>query len=348
LINIGPGVFDQATVDTNILLLSKDKNQSCLLTADLSSLENQEEDFITVIESNLKPQVMQQDNIWFLGDSLIQNIHRKIEQCGKPLKEWPIVINRGIVTGLNEAFVVTEDVRNHLCKVDAKCSEIIKPLLRGRDIQRYLSKWENQHIISTFPALHIDIDSYKAVKEYLLSFGKDRLEQVGKRLQDGSMSRKKTGNKWFETQDQISYYADFEKAKLVWKRIGSVLRFAYDDQQFYALDSTCIMTGNHLLEICAILNSKLGNWILLQTAPKTGTGDVITSVQAIEPFRIPEITDDNAKVFEALKGLAIQIIAAKKTGELDTASMEDEVDHLVYKLYGLSQDEIQTVERMLG
>ena len=88
-------------------------------------------------------------------------------------------------------------------------------------------------VIGTFPALNIDIEDYPAVKNYLKSFGK-KLHQTGESFtnEEGKIekSRKKTGNKWFETQDQISYYQDFEKEKVVWKRIGSIIRFLFDDE----------------------------------------------------------------------------------------------------------------------
>lgn len=346
LINIGPNVFENATVDTNIILIEKADNKQSLKTTDLNKEMETEADIETQIQTSLKLQNQQDTGIWFIGDIAMQGLIEKTSTIGKPLTKWGISIFRGILTGCNEAFIIDTATKNRLCGEDPKSVEIIKPLLRGRDIQKFNAEWSGMHVISTFPALDIDIDDYPVIQNYLLSFGKERLEQEGKTLADGSKSRKKTGNKWFETQDQIAYHGEFAKDKLVWKRIGSILRFAYDSSQMYALDSTCIMTGEMLYEICAILNSKLGNWILLENAPKTGTGDIIASVQAIEPFRIPVVCEENAHMYEQLKVLCIKIIAAKKSDTSDTTSIEREIDRVVYELYGLSEEEIDVVEKL--
>ena len=222
-----------------------------------------------------------------------QSIKRKIEAIGTPLKDWDISINYGIKTGANDAFIIDGAKRNELISADPKSAEIIRPILRGRDIKRYGFDFAEQYIIATFPSKNYNIDDYPAVKEYLLSFGIERLEQSGKQYTiNGEIvkSRKKTNNKWFETQDSISYWDDFSKQKIVWKRIGSILRFCYDESGMFCLDSTCFATGDKLKFLTLLLNSPLGRY-LLKDSPKTGTGDLLISVQALEPLLIPPITD---------------------------------------------------------
>ncbi|HLC15665.1 MAG TPA: TaqI-like C-terminal specificity domain-containing protein, partial [Thermodesulfovibrionia bacterium] len=267
---------------------------------------------------------------------------------GKPLKEWDVNIYYGIKTGLNEAFIIDTPTKERLCQEDPKSAEVLKPILRGRDIKRYSYEWAGLWLIVTFPALKIDIEKYPVVKKYLLEFGKERLEQEGKELPDGTKSRKKTGNKWFETQDQIAYYPEFEKEKVVWKRIGSVIRFAYDNQGTYALDSNVIMTGKELQYLCGFLNSKLGIKLLLDKAPKTGTGDVIISVQALEPLLVPPITPTNHSIVEKIEKLVEEILQQKNIGAgyepVPTTPLEKQIDELVYQLYGLTDEEIKIVE----
>ena len=222
-----------------------------------------------------------------------QSIKRKIESIGTPLKDWNIKIYRGILTGYNEAFIIDGKKKDELISADPKSAEIIRPILRGRDIKRYGFDFAEQYIIATFPSKNYNIDDYPAVKEYLLSFGIERLEQSGKQYTiNGEIvkSRKKTNNKWFETQDSISYWDDFSKQKIVWKRIGSILRFCYDESGMFCLDSTCFATGDKLKFLTLLLNSPLGRY-LLKDSPKTGTGDLLISVQALEPLLIPPITD---------------------------------------------------------
>jgi len=129
--------------------------------------------------------------------------------------------------------------------------EIIRPILRGRDIYKYYYKWAGFWLIATFPALHIDIDQYPRIKKYLSSFGK-RLEQSGEKG-----SRYKSNNKWFEIQDNTAYYEEFNKDKIIWPEIELNGNFAYDTNKFYVNDSAYIMTGANLMYILGILNSKL-------------------------------------------------------------------------------------------
>ena len=145
---------------------------------------------------------------WVILSSVEQSIKQKIEAVGTPLKEWDIRINYGIKTGLNDAFIISRAKKDELIAADPKSAKIIRPILRGRDIQRYRFDFADQWIIATFPSLNYNIDDYPAIKQYLLSIGKERLEQTGKTyIINGEKvnARKKTNNKWFETQDSISY-----------------------------------------------------------------------------------------------------------------------------------------------
>ena len=158
-----------------------------------------------------------------------QSIKGKIEAVGIPLRDWDIQINYGIKTGYNDAFVITTDKRDEIlanCQNDeerARTSEIIRPILRGRDIKRYGYEWAGFYLIATFPARHYDINQFQAVKDYLLSIGLEKLEQTGKtHIINGETinARKKTNNEWFETQDSISYWDDFNKPKIVYAELA--------------------------------------------------------------------------------------------------------------------------------
>ena len=191
-----------------------------------------------------------------------QSIKQKIELVGTPLKEWDIEINYGIKTGYNDAFIIDNSVRKELIKKDARSAEIIRPILRGRDVKRYSYQFADLYIIATFPSLHYDIDEYPAVKEYLLSYGMERLEQTGaKHIIDGKeiKSRKKTRNKWFETQDSISYWDDFSKQKIVWGNLCLSAQYAMVEAGMYInAPSPFIATDDYYL--LAALNSKIADW----------------------------------------------------------------------------------------
>ena len=202
-------------------------------------------------------------NSWVILSPIEQSIRRKIESIGTPLKDWDINIYRGVLTGYNDAFIISTEKRDEIlanCQTEGerqKTAELIRPILRGRDIKRYEYEWADLWIIATFPSRHYDIESYPAVKNYLQSIGIKRLEQTGKtHIVNGKKikARKKTSNEWFETQDSISYWEDFSKPKIVWKIIGNQMAFAYDANNYVMNNACYIMTGDHLDYLLAVLN----------------------------------------------------------------------------------------------
>jgi adenine-specific DNA-methyltransferase len=272
------------------------------------------------------------DSSWVVLSPIEQTIKSKIEARGVPLKDWDVKIYRGILTGYNPAFIINSETRDSLIAASPNSAEIIRPILRGRDIQKYVSNWQGLYIIGTFPSLNIDIDSYSAVKEHLLSFGYDRLKQTG---EEGA--RKRTNNKWFEIQDSISYWEDFYKQKVVWKRIGSVLRFSYDQSGSFCLDSTCFATGTDIKFLVGYMNSKVSKRELLNNAPKTGTGDVITSVQALEPLKIPNASETDKMKIADLVDRCIKLL--EKNPDHDISNIEIEIDNIIYDLFDFTESE---------
>jgi type I restriction-modification system DNA methylase subunit len=329
LIDLGPGIFESATVDTNILLIQKSKN-SCSLQA-VSIANNDIVDLSSFVKNSAVTLAKVSKDAWFVGNDAEQKLKRKIEKISKPLKEWDVKIYFGIKTGLNEAFIINQETRDSLVAEDAKSTEILKPILRGRDIKRYGYGWAGMWLIQT--GFDIDVPKlYPAIYKHLLKFEKK------------AQNRDDQGRNWWNLR-ACAYYPEFEKKKVIWKRIGSILRFGYDSEGMYGHDSTCIMTGADLKYICAFMNSQMGNRLLFDKAPKTGTGDIIVSVQALEPLLIPPITAENKTIAIKIEGLVDQILAAKKKdSNADTSALEKEIDKMAYALYGLSPEEIEIVK----
>ena len=192
-----------------------------------------------------------------------QRIKAKIEKIGTPLKEWNINIYRGILTGYNDAFIIDKAKKEEIlanCQSDEerkKTDELIRPILRGRDIKRYGYEFADIYIITTFPSLKIDIELYPAVKQHLLSFGYDRLKQTGEKG-----ARKKTNNKWFETQDSIGYWEDFSKQKIVYPDISEKLNFQIVEGEIYFNNTIYFITSEteNLDYLLKFLNSNLIDW----------------------------------------------------------------------------------------
>ena len=248
------------------------------------------------------------------------------------------------MTGCNEAFIIDEAKREELIARDPKSAEIIKPVLRGRDIKRYHAKWDGLYIISTFPAANLYIDNYPAIKNYLLEFGRDRLEQAGKTLADGTKSRKKTRNKWFETQDQIAYYSEFDKEKIVYPETTHSANFFYDSGESF-LEKTCFMlTGSDLKILIGLLSSTLMTFAYRRYCGGTvlGASGYQYNKHALEKLPVVKIPIAQQQSFIAL---VHQILDAKRANpNTDTSIQENEIDNLVFELYNLTPEEIAVVE----
>lgn len=246
-------------------------------------------------------------------------------------------INYGIKTGFNDAFIIDNQTKDALVSEDPKSAEIIKPVLRGRNIQRYQAQWNGSWLIATFPALGLKIDNYPAVKRHLLSFGKQRLEQSGKRLPNGARSRKKTSNAWFEMQDTCAYHAEFVKEKLFWIDLTEQGRFAYDDGEMFCVNSAYMLTGDSLKYLCALLNSALITWFMQNSALNSGMGTTRWVRFTVDRIPIPRIDTVGQQPFiQAVN----EIQRASQTGA-DTSVLESDIDSLVCELYGLTEDEIR-------
>jgi hypothetical protein len=172
-------------------------------------------------------------------------------------------------------------------------------------------------------------NNYGAIARHLIKYK----AQAEKRLD--------MGDYWWELR-ACAYIDEFEKEKIVWKRIGSMLRFQYDEVKSLCLDSACFLVSKKtdIKYLLAIMNSKISFKFLLDNSPKTGTGDVITSVQAVEPLRIPKISESEQKPFiERVEKILLKIGRGENINFLD-----DEIDLMVYKIYDLSYYECKIVD----
>ena len=225
---------------------------------------------------------------------------------------------------------------------DPHSAGIIKPVLRGRDIQRYRAEWAGLYLIATFPALAFNIGDYPAVKRHLLSFGKARLEQSGRTLPNGTKSRKKTVHAWYELQDTCAYHEVFEKEKLIWMDLTEQGRFAYDIDGMFCLNTAFVMSGQSVKYLCALLNSKLITWFMGNTALNSGMGVTRWINASVATIPIPKIPATQQCPFIRLVD---HILTAKEADlNAEVSVPEAEIDLRVYELYGLTAMEISAVE----
>jgi len=237
------------------------------------------------------------------------------------------------LTGYNEAFIIDKKKKDELIAEDPKSAEIIRPLLRGRDIKRYSYEFADLYLITTFPSLKIDIELYPAVKQHLLAFGYDRLKQTGDKG-----ARKKTNNQWFETQDSINYWEDFYKQKIIYPGIMRIAksnltnfpRFAFDKSNNFFFGNDCyFIVGQNLEYLWLLLNSTLLGYLYryyIYSFDETGFKIFTDYFQNI-PLPLP----DKNKLDEVEKLLSSE-------PEISL------VNSWVYNLIGLNSEEIREIE----
>ncbi|MGB4413422.1 MAG: Eco57I restriction-modification methylase domain-containing protein [Paludibacter sp.] len=336
----GVPVFDEATVDAVIVGFIKFKNKETNLTyANIMKNNFDLNDFTNYLNRNklFYSQQKLNNNTWAFENDEVLRIKQKVEAQGVPLKNWDITINYGIKTGLNDAFVIDQTIKDELTKNDPNSLEIIKPLLRGRDLHKWIAEYQGLYLISTFPSKNYNIENFTAVCNFLKSFG-SKIEQSGEKG-----ARKKTSNKWFETQDNIAYWRDFEKPKIIYPNMTKFLPFVIDiNEHYYHNDKTFHIVTNRIYWLGAFLNSTLFKYCFKDNFAELMGGTRELRKVFFEPIPVMQITEEQEKPFEKLVN---EILYSKKSNpSTDTTTLEAEIDQLVYELYGLTEEEIRIVE----
>jgi type I restriction-modification system DNA methylase subunit len=334
----GQKIFKAATVDVNLLALEKARNKystkSCVIT-DEASLNN----LSVFIEQHAAINQFNTQQSWTILSNIEQSIKAKVEEIGVPLKDWNISINRGILTGFNEAFIITGDKRKELISLDPKSAEIIRPILRGRDIKRYGYQFADLYLICTFPSKNYDIKNFPAIKNHLLSFGFERLEQSGKSyIINGERvsARKKTSNKWFETQDSIGYWDDFNKQKIVWGNLSLSAQFAMAEEGIFVnAPASMIVPGSEYM--LAVLNSKIADFYIRNLGVTRNGGYFEYKPMFVEKLPVPQISESAKETFVSIIN---DVLQQRKAGKASTQE-EDECDNLIFGLYGLTNREVK-------
>ena len=249
------------------------------------------------------------------------------------MKDWDIQINYGIKTGCNEAFIIDSIKRDEIlnnCTTEEerlRTAELIRPILRGRDIKRYSYEFAEQYIIATFPS----IDDYQSLKSYLLGYGIEKLEQTGKKyFINGEIvkARKKTNNKWFETQDSISYWDEFSKPKIVWGNLNTSGNFAIAPEGMFINAPACMLIpGNNYL--LAVLNSKIADYYIRTLGVVRNGGFFEYKPMFIEQIPIPKITEEQEAQIDTILSSSLSMV-----------EKDAKIEKIIDAIYGLSEEEI--------
>jgi HEPN domain-containing protein len=263
------------------------------------------------------------EGVWTFTNEFENEIKKWAESVGKPLKEWDVKIYRGITTGLNDAFIIDFETMRKIVEEDEKSKEILKPVITGKEIERYYCEWKGTWIIKSVQDLDDLPIKYPAVFEYLNIF-KEKLE-----------IRVDQGNSWYNLRPCI-YYDEFEKPKIMWQWTSKEPSFVWDIAGMYAPNNVFIMTHASKY-ILALLNSRLITWYFEKISPKVRGGTLIFAKAYIEPIPLVEAPKNIQQIFETLTNYILYIKSKKDIREKLSEVVEffDEriIDSLVYELY---------------
>lgn len=347
-------VFKSATVDTNIYLAKKGNTDFYYLKAVHFKNDFKQGDTLSdyINQNSLILNNLSKDT-WFIGSKAEIALKEKIEKLGKPLKDWDVKINYGIKTGFNEAFIIDSETRTRLIKEDPKSEEIIKPILRGRDIKRYGYDFANLYVIIVKFGFAKELENYPAILNHLTQF-EEKLRSRGQ-CNTSRTGKKITGRKgdtgqhhWLELDNNPNdlYLQQFAKEKVVWTPVNSEYSFSVVDSDIYMNNSLFMITGGSPRYLCAYFNSKLFRKYITYLLDSE-TSYTYGSKSVIEKSPIP-ILDNSARqtISKQIEYLVNQILEAKKQNkDTDTTNLEAEIDELVMDLYELTEEEREIVRR---
>ena len=327
----GVKVFDTATVDVNILMLQKTINVQrtfACITQGINGLQNLS-DFV---QQNGSECDFSSADSWVILSPIEQSIKRKMETVGTPLKDWNINIYRGVLTGYNEAFIITTEKRDEIlanCQSEderTRTAELIRPILRGRDIKRYGYDWADLWIINTHNGIkgklpRVDVNEYPAIKAHLNQYW------------DKISTRADKGDTPYNLRN-CAYMEDFYKPKIVWKIIGNRLGFALENKNMILNNACYILTcsdgGLEYLE--AMLNSNAILWYSFVTnMNKTGVGDMQVGAQNINILPIPKYPKEKQTLCEYVNMIH---------NNIDQVIM-NKIESIICKIFGFSEVEQQ-------
>ncbi|WP_187834871.1 class I SAM-dependent DNA methyltransferase [Helicobacter pylori] len=348
-------VFESAAVDTSIIHFIK---QTPPKESEFNYYEptpNDKDDLKSTPSLLMKQNALSTESFIFANATLL-DLRDKMENIGTPLKDWDIQIYRGILTGANEAFIIPTEKRDEILKncddvqKDEKgmsererTKELIKPILRGKDIKRYSYEWAHLWVINTHngytSALKskippIDIEKYPAIKAHLDAHW------------DTIATRCDQGDTPYHLRN-CAYLEDFEKEKIVYPCImAKEPCFVYEEKGFYAPAPANIITGDkiEIKYLTALLNSKCIYFAMRKFYMGGGIeGELKTN--NLEKIPIPKITTKNQELADKITDCTERILKTKaKDPKANTQGLEKEIDALVYQLYHLTDEEIKIIE----
>ena len=344
-------IFDAAIVEPNMLLLEKEKYAKQLEAASITSEYKAGSNLFNFFERNKVHLVSISNDEWSVGTKEGSKVRKKVEKIGILIKELLNEVQMGIQTGLNDVFIINQNIYEKLIQKEKKSEILIKPIIGVRNVKKYTTQWENEYVIAIGLGMHKEVmKNYPFLYKYLLDF-KEILEARAQ----------VTGGQhdWLELDNKPThdYFKRMESTKIIWAEISDKAKFAYDESGIYLNKTNFFMIGKHLKYVLSLLNSKVIEWYAKNfVATTTGMGTLRWLKNTVEKIPIPRTPIDNPELQKPLIELVDKILKSKDAGKSkdainrvsteddnDTSHYEAEIDARVFHLYGLTEEEMLTV-----
>ena len=330
----GNKIFDTATVDTNILFWTKEEYSKTTKSILVDKQFEKRKDLAKYVTDKFQPYEFKKDDSWLLLSDFEIELKQKIELRFKSIKNHNLQLFYGILTGANGTFIINEDTRQRLIQFDVKNDEVIKPIIRGKDLDNYYFKFSNVYLLNTHNGTEninriIVPKEYPTLIEYFNEFG------------DDFKRRGEKGKDWYNLRS-CSYLEEFSKPKIIYADIVQDRgKFYFDKEGYYTNDTAFIIVGDYLQYYTLILNSRLFSYFYKKFYSGGGLGEkgLRFKKEFIEKIPVPSISVSK-KSFYTLLLNTIQF--TKKTiKKIDkdipnthiSEAFEEVIDALVFELY---------------
>lgn len=332
----GQKLFANATVETCILLLSRDENRHQVQACQATKMKKGLYDYV---HSHLATCNFTGDEDWVIRNDVDRVILQKVQEKGTELFKWHPTLYRGLLTGKNSVFIVPDakrkDILSH-CEADEerlRTEELFKPIVKGRDLKRYKINYSNRWLIHTHNGItdqetkevivpHIDINQYPALKAYFDEHW------------DAIKDRTDKGRTPYNLRN-CAYWPEFASPKIIWSDLADVPKFCLDeDGYYYSENTTYWMTGNHLIYLLVYLNSPLSAYLFSKLGNTTGAGTIRWQKFKVEQQLVPLVSSaDEQRIIDLYR-------AYQQTS--DETHLQ-QAYYIIYQTVGLTDEEIQYI-----
>lgn len=326
-------IFPSATVEVNILVSKKQvyskHTESVALLQDFSGFSIQ-----SYFEKNKVVLSELDDSEWIILSKEDFQVKKLIEGNHKTIRDLELNINIGINTGLNEVFIVDNTMKDEFIAKDHKNKEILRPILKGRNLRKYTYTFDENYLINAHNGLKKkSLSPINVENDYPIIFEYFKLHE------DKLKARWDQGVTWYNLRN-CAYLDDFDLPKIIWGELSDKPKFTYDPNGLMVDATVFIMTGEKLKFLTIILNSKICEWYFETFTTTSGMGTNRWKKYKIERIPIPNITEENLLKFNVLLDFMVLLYDPNTSSILEHASnemisqqFEEVLNMMVYELY---------------